>query len=118
MKLILAEKPSMAKDIARSLGVVSEKKGYLQCRGYIVTWAVGHLVRLPEPGEIHPRYKRWQKDDLPILPEEFPLQVIDSATYQFEVIKRLQFSYFFSVGRVQSSTLAMVVYKDYLIECF
>ena len=71
-KLIVAEKPSVARDIARVLGVRGAGEGYIDGEEYVVTWALGHLVSLCEPDEMDDRYKKWRWDDLPILPEEIP----------------------------------------------
>ena len=65
---ILAEKPSVAQDIARVLGANVRGKGYLQGNGYVVTWAIGHLVSLAQPHEINPEWRQWRFDHLPILP--------------------------------------------------
>ncbi len=67
---ILAEKPSVAQDIARVLGANTRGKGYLQGNGYVVTWAIGHLVSLAQPHEIKPEWRHWHFDQLPILPTE------------------------------------------------
>ena len=65
---ILAEKPSVAQDIARVLGANARDKGYLQGNGYVITWAIGHLVSLAQPHEIRPEWRQWRFDQLPILP--------------------------------------------------
>ena len=62
---ILAEKPSVAQDIARVLGADKRGKGYLQGNGYVVTWAIGHLVSLAQPHEIKPEWRQWRFDLLP-----------------------------------------------------
>ena len=67
--LVVAEKPSVARDIARVLGASARGEGCLTGGGYVVTWAIGHLVALREPEELDERYKRWRAEDLPILPE-------------------------------------------------
>src|SRR3954447_8551255 len=67
---VLAEKPSVARDIARVLGANKQGDGYLQANGYVVTWAVGHLAALAQPHEINPEWRRWRSDLLPMLPEE------------------------------------------------
>ncbi len=71
MIVILAEKPSVGKDIARVLGVTQSKKGYMEGNGYIVTWAYGHLISLAMPEDYRP--EKYSKEDLPILPEPFRL---------------------------------------------
>ena len=86
---VVAEKPSVARDIARVLGASRRDGSALEGNGYIVTWAVGHLVALAEPHEMNPEWKRWRRDHLPILPREWPLVVIDQTKDQFEVVRRI-----------------------------
>jgi DNA topoisomerase-3 len=86
---ILAEKPSVAQDIARVLGANMRGKGYLQGNGYVVTWAIGHLVSLAQPHEINPEWRQWRFDQLPILPIEWPLVVYEKTKDQFEVVRKI-----------------------------
>jgi DNA topoisomerase-3 len=86
---ILAEKPSVAQDIARVLGANVRGKGYLQGNGYVVTWAIGHLVSLAQPHEIKPEWRQWRFDQLPILPIEWPLVVYEKTKDQFEVVRKI-----------------------------
>ncbi|MBI5532496.1 MAG: DNA topoisomerase 3 [Deltaproteobacteria bacterium] len=86
---IIAEKPSVARDIAAVLGADRNESGSLVGRGYVVTWAVGHLVGLAEPHEIDPTWKAWREDRLPMIPSEWPLKVITSARKQFEIVKKI-----------------------------
>jgi DNA topoisomerase-3 len=86
---ILAEKPSVAQDIARVLGANVRGKGYLQGNGYVVTWAIGHLVSLAQPHEINPEWRQWRFDQLPILPTHWPLVVYEKTKDQFEVVRRI-----------------------------
>jgi DNA topoisomerase-3 len=86
---ILAEKPSVAQDIARVLGADKRGKGYLQGNGYVVTWAIGHLVSLAQPHEIKPEWRPWRFDQLPILPIEWPLVVYEKTKDQFEVVRKI-----------------------------
>ncbi|MDG4604933.1 MAG: DNA topoisomerase 3, partial [Candidatus Contendobacter sp.] len=86
---VVAEKPSVARDIAKVLGVRQRGEGFLHGNGYVVTWAIGHLTRLAEPHEINPDWKRWQRDRLPMLPERWPLIVSDSTREQFEAVRRI-----------------------------
>ena len=65
---VLAEKPSVARDIARVLGATKQGQGYLHGNGYVVTWAIGHLAALAQPHEIQPEWKHWRRDLLPMLP--------------------------------------------------
>ncbi|MBE5797257.1 MAG: DNA topoisomerase III [Clostridiales bacterium] len=87
--VVVAEKPSVGRDIARVLGCTQRGAGCLIGQDYTVTWAVGHLVTLQEPDELDEKYKRWQFDTLPILPEDIPLKVIPSSRDQFKVVRDL-----------------------------
>ena len=73
--LVLAEKPSVGKEIARVLGCRKAGNGFLSGEKYIVTWALGHLVTLAEPEHYGEQYKSWRMDLLPMLPEKMALQV-------------------------------------------
>ena len=86
---VLAEKPSVARDIARVLGADKRGEGYLQGNGYVVTWAVGHLVSLAQPHEINPQWRQWRIDLLPILPDQWPLVVYERTRDQFEVVRKI-----------------------------
>ena len=88
-KLIVAEKPSVGRDIARVLGVQSRGDGFLYGEEYVVTWAIGHLVSLCAPGEFDERYKKWSMAALPMLPESIPLKVLPNTRSQFETVKKL-----------------------------
>ena len=87
--VVIAEKPSVGRDIARVLGCQSSGRGCLTVGDWVVTWAVGHLVTLVEPDELDEKYKRWSFDTLPILPAEIPLKVIASSRDQFAVVRNL-----------------------------
>src|SRR2546428_13661461 len=79
--LVIAEKPSVGRDLAAALPrSFSNHEGYLEGDGYVVTWAVGHLVGLPEPEEHDERFKQWRLVDLPIVPEASPLKPRDAQT--------------------------------------
>jgi DNA topoisomerase-3 len=86
---VLAEKPSVARDVARTLGATQAGQGYLHGNGYVVTWAIGHLVALPEPHEIDPSWRQWRRNTLPMLPREWPLKVYDQTRDQFEVVRKI-----------------------------
>ncbi|WP_438482426.1 DNA topoisomerase 3 [Oleiharenicola lentus] len=90
MKVVLAEKPSVARDIAKHLGANQRGNGFLQGEGWVVTWAFGHLVELQEPEDYHPEWKAWRLANLPIIPEPFQLRprAEGSALQQLETIKR------------------------------
>ena len=87
--VVVAEKPSVARDIAHVLGARTRREGYISGNGYIVTWAVGHLVTLPEPKDIHDHWRRWSRQDLPLIPDKWPLVVIEKTRSQYEIICRL-----------------------------
>ncbi len=89
---VVAEKPSVARDIARVIGVRRHGDGFLHGGGYVVTWAIGHLVALAEPHEIDPEWKRWRREGLPMLPRSWPLEVVDATRGQFEVVRRILLS--------------------------
>jgi DNA topoisomerase-3 len=88
--LVIAEKPSVGRDLARVLpGTFKKEEGWLEAEEYIVTWAVGHLVQLAEPDEYDAKYKRWRIEDLPIVPEKFKLVVRDERSRkQMSVVTR------------------------------
>src|SRR3954470_23492360 len=86
---VLAEKPSVARDLAAHLGATRRGEGYLHGEGVVVTWAIGHLVGLAQPHEINPAWKAWRRDLLPMLPEEFPLVVQEETAAQFAVVRRI-----------------------------
>jgi len=86
---VVAEKPSVARDIARVLGADKRGQGYLQGNGYVVTWAIGHLVSLAEPHQMNPAWKQWRLESLPILPQQWPLVVYERSKEQFEVVQKI-----------------------------
>ncbi|MBO3446260.1 DNA topoisomerase III [Clostridium sp. CCUG 7971] len=85
--LVLAEKPSVGRDIARVLGCKNEKNGYIEGQKYIVTWALGHLVTLADPEGYGEKYKSWNIEDLPILPKHLKTVVIKKSSKQFNTVK-------------------------------
>ncbi|WP_027414696.1 DNA topoisomerase III [Aneurinibacillus terranovensis] len=87
--LVLAEKPSVAREIARVLGCNQKHKTYIEGPKYVVTWALGHLVTLAEPEDYDPKYKTWNLEDLPILPEHMKLKVMKETNHQFRAISQL-----------------------------
>jgi DNA topoisomerase III len=84
---VLAEKPAVARDLARALGCTTRGDGCLRGAGYAVTWAIGHLVGLAEPHDIDERWRRWRLADLPILPGRWPLVVLEPTRHQFEIVR-------------------------------
>ena len=87
--LIIAEKPSVARDIARVLGVTKKGEGFLYNNDTIVSWAIGHLVSLCEPGEVNEEWKKWNMAQLPMLPETVPLKCLPATTAQYNTLKKL-----------------------------
>ncbi|MBR1517630.1 MAG: DNA topoisomerase 3 [Bacteroidales bacterium] len=91
MIVCIAEKPSVARDIAKVLGATVSRDGYMEGNGYQVTWTFGHLCTLKEPHDYTPLWKPWDLDFLPMIPERFGIKLISNQTYerQFHVIERL-----------------------------
>ncbi len=89
MKLVIAEKPSVAQSIAKVIGATKREDGYLEGNGYIVSWCVGHLVELAAPEVYNEKYEKWRYADLPILPEDWIYQVANSTRKQFGILKNL-----------------------------
>jgi DNA topoisomerase-3 len=87
--VVVAEKPSVARDIAQVVGAKTRASGWLHGNGYVVTWAIGHLVGLAQPHEINPDWKTWRAEWLPMLPEQWPLAVLESTKDQFKTVKKL-----------------------------
>lgn len=88
MQLIIAEKPSVTQSIAAALGVKERKQGYMQGKGYLVSWCVGHLVELAQP-EVYGDYGKWQYADLPIVPEKWQYAILSSSKQQFNILRQL-----------------------------
>ena len=89
MKLVICEKPSVAKSIASTLGVTSRAGGCFEGNGFIVSWCVGHLVSPMDAAGYDPGYKKWRYDDLPILPEPFRYVLVKGKEDAFQNLKRL-----------------------------
>jgi DNA topoisomerase-3 len=91
MKVVITEKPSVARDIASVLKITDKKNGYIEGRGCAITWAFGHLVTLLDPGEYNPELRKWRLDSLPFIPDTFQLKLIENpgVAEQFATIKRL-----------------------------
>ena len=90
MKVVLAEKPSVARDIAAVLGAKNKRDGYYEGNDYAVTYAFGHLVTIAEPEEMNPLWgKPWRIAQLPMIPDAWKYRVSDKTGAQFQVIKRL-----------------------------
>ncbi|SEU27227.1 DNA topoisomerase III [Paenibacillus sp. NFR01] len=87
--LVLAEKPSVAREIARVLGCSNKQKSYMEGPQYVVTWALGHLVGLAEPEDYNHKYASWALEDLPILPDKTKLKVLRETGQQYKAVQHL-----------------------------
>lgn len=90
-KLVIAEKPSVALALAKVLGAYQRQDGYVEGNGYLVSWCVGHLVGLAQPDVYDESYKKWSRDSLPIIPENWKWEVADDKKTQFNILKDLMF---------------------------
>ncbi len=86
--LVIAEKPSVGRDIARVLGCRQGGNGYLEGKDYVVTWALGHLVELADPESYGEQWKEWKMETLPMLPEHLEIQVIKKTGHQYQIVKK------------------------------
>lgn len=89
MRLVIAEKPSVAHSISSVLGARTKREGYQEGNGYIVSWCFGHLAGLADANVYDPKYAKWKKEDLPILPQRFKFLVDEDKKKQFELLKCL-----------------------------
>ena len=89
MKLVICEKPSVAKSIASALGVTSRADGYFEGGGWLISWCIGHLVGLADAAAYDDRYKKWRYEDLPILPDPFCYVVSEEKAAQFHILRSL-----------------------------
>ena len=89
IKLVIAEKPSVAQSIAKVIGADKREDGYLEGNGYVVSWCVGHLVELASPESYDEKYEKWRYEDLPILPSEWNYQIAEATRKQFGILKKL-----------------------------
>ncbi|MDO4648016.1 MAG: DNA topoisomerase 3 [Eubacteriales bacterium] len=89
MRLVIAEKPSVAMSLAKVVGATKRNDGYVEGNSYIVSWCVGHLVGFCDASEYDDRYKKWRYDDLPIVPEEWKTRILDATKKQFSILKKL-----------------------------
>ena len=89
LRLVIAEKPSVAQTIAAALGAKKKQDGYIEGGGYLISWCVGHLVQLAEAAAYGEQYKKWSFDSLPILPEEWQYAVDPDKGKQFKTLKEL-----------------------------
>lgn len=89
MRLVIAEKPSVAMSLSKVIGATKRNDGYMEGNNYIVSWCVGHLVGFCDASEYDDRYKKWRYDDLPIVPEEWKTRILDATKKQFSILKKL-----------------------------
>ncbi len=89
MKLVIAEKPSVARSIAAVIGATDRQEGYLRGNGYIVSWCIGHLVSFADAGMYDERFKKWRYEDLPIIPESWRLTVPPDKRERFDTLRTL-----------------------------
>ena len=89
MRLVIAEKPSVAKSLATVLGAATRKDGYLEGNGWLVSWCLGHLAGLADAATYNPDYAKWRYDDLPILPETWRFTIAKDKRDQFDVLRTL-----------------------------
>ena len=89
MRLVIAEKPSVAAALAAALGVKNKKDGYMEGGGYLISWCVGHLVQLADAAAYGEQYKKWSYDSLPILPQKWQYTVSADKGKQFKILKEL-----------------------------
>ena len=88
MKLVIAEKPSVAQSLSAVIGATARKDGYLEGNGWRVSWCVGHLAGLADADSYDPKYAMWRYDDLPILPEHWQMVVGKDKKKQFDILKK------------------------------
>ena len=89
MKLVIAEKPSVAISIAKVIGANKKKDGYYEGNGYRVSWCVGHLIQMANPDAYDEKYAKWNMADLPIIPSDYKYEVAKSTKKQFAILKKL-----------------------------
>ena len=89
MKLVIAEKPSVAKAIAAALHADERKNGYMAGGGYLVSWCIGHLISFADAAGYNEQYRKWNYDDLPIIPQEWKFVIASGKEQQFSVLKDL-----------------------------
>ncbi|MDS3203503.1 DNA topoisomerase 3 [Streptococcus pneumoniae] len=89
MKLVIAEKPSVAISIAKAIGATKKKDGYYEGNGYKVSWCVGHLIQMANPDSYDEKYAKWNMADLPIIPREYKYEVAKATKKQFNILKKL-----------------------------
>ena len=89
MKLVITEKPSVAKSLSRVIGAKEQKNGYLEGNGYLVSWCVGHLVGFAQPEEYGEQWRKWSYESLPILPDQWKYTLKADTKKQYEILREL-----------------------------
>lgn len=89
MRLVIAEKPSVAMALASVIGARSRRDGFVEGNGYLVSWCVGHLVGLCDAADYDERYRKWNYDDLPIVPEKWKKKILEGTKKQFGILQTL-----------------------------
>lgn len=89
MKLVIAEKPSVAGEISKVIGASKKENGYYSGNGYYVSWCVGHLIELAEPEDYNVTYKKWRSDDLPIIPDTYKTKIVEKTATQYKILEQL-----------------------------
>ena len=85
-QLVITEKPSVARQVADVLGVTGRKDGYMEGNGYIVSWCIGHLVELAQPGMYKEEWKKWDYESLPIIPKQWKYTVKENTREQYGIL--------------------------------
>ena len=88
-RVVIAEKPSVAMGIAQVLGASARKDGHMEGNGWLVSWCIGHLAGLAEPAVYNPRYDKWRREDLPILPEHWRFTIGQDKRERFDILRTL-----------------------------
>ena len=89
MKLVIAEKPSVANSIGKVIGSNKKKDGYLEGNDYIVSYCIGHLIKMSNPNKYDEKYLKWSIEDLPIIPKNYIYEVSNDTKKQFLILKKL-----------------------------
>lgn len=123
MRLVIAEKPSVAMALARVLEAGTRRDGYMESGDWLVSWCVGHLVEPAGPDAYDPRYSKWAYEDLPILPRSWKYQVLPDTKKQFDTLATRLFTTVYkgktlNVGRVMTPTLALLTDREAAIASF
>ena len=107
MKLCIAEKPSVAKDLAEILGARTKRDGYFEGNGYCVSWTFGHLCSLKDPEDYNPNWKYWKLEDLPIIPQQFGIKIKDDqgVKKQFDLQVKPMHNQFVEPSKVFAQTI-------------